>query len=72
MQVVKSLLELWKETGHKTLLFAQHRIMLDILEKFIKSLGGFKYRRMDGNTPIRNRQDMVDEFNRVPEIHIFL
>ncbi|KAI9871491.1 MAG: hypothetical protein M1830_002858, partial [Pleopsidium flavum] len=72
MQVVKSLLELWKQTGHKTLLFAQHRIMLDILEKFINSLGGFKYRRMDGNTPIQNRQDMVDEFNAVPDIHIFL
>lgn len=72
MQVVKSLLGLWKETGHKTLLFAQHRIMLDILEKFIRSLGGFKYRRMDGNTPIQHRQDMVDEFNRVPDIHVFL
>ncbi|THC99223.1 hypothetical protein EYZ11_001311 [Aspergillus tanneri] len=34
MQVVKSLLELWRDTGHKTLLFTQHRIMLDILEKF--------------------------------------
>lgn len=72
MQVVKALLELWKETGHKTLLFAQHRIMLDILEKFIKSLAGFKYRRMDGNTPIHTRQDMVDEFNRTADIHVFL
>lgn len=72
MQVVRALLELWKETGHKTLLFAQHRIMLDILEKFIKSLSGFKYRRMDGNTPIHTRQDMVDEFNRTADIHVFL
>lgn len=72
MQVVKALLELWKETGHKTLLFAQHRIMLDILEKFVKSLPGFNYRRMDGNTPIKNRQSMVDEFNNDPEIHVFL
>lgn len=72
MQVVRALLELWKETGHKTLLFAQHRIMLDILEKFIRSLSGFKYRRMDGNTPIHTRQDMVDEFNRTADIHVFL
>ncbi|KKY15630.1 putative dna repair protein rhp26 [Phaeomoniella chlamydospora] len=72
MQVVGSLLELWRDTGHKTLLFAQHRIMLDILEKFVRSSGGFKYRRMDGNTPIQARQNMVDEFNNDPDLHVFL
>ncbi|KAB8278318.1 SNF2 family N-terminal domain-containing protein [Aspergillus minisclerotigenes] len=72
MQVVKSLLELWKDTGHKTLLFAQHRIMLDILQKFVESLSGFNYRRMDGTTPIAHRQSMVDEFNNNPDLHVFL
>lgn len=72
MQVVKALLELWTDTGHKTLLFAQHRIMLDILERFINSLTGFTYRRMDGNTPIKLRQGLVDEFNNDPNIHVFL
>ncbi|KAL9072875.1 MAG: hypothetical protein Q9157_004940, partial [Trypethelium eluteriae] len=72
MQVVKALLEIWKRGGHKTLLFAQHRIMLDILEKFIKGIEGFNYRRMDGNTSIRDRQDLVDEFNRDQDLHVFL
>lgn len=72
MQVVKALLELWKEQGQKTLLFAQHRIMLDILERFVKSLQGFTFRRMDGNTPIQARQGMVDEFNNNPDVHVFL
>ncbi|KAL8715056.1 MAG: hypothetical protein Q9220_001013 [cf. Caloplaca sp. 1 TL-2023] len=72
MQVVKALLELWKDQGHKTLLFAQHRIMLDILEKFIRSLSGFNLRRMDGNTPIHARQSSVDEFNGNPDAHVFL
>ncbi|PYI12014.1 putative DNA repair protein Rhp26/Rad26 [Aspergillus sclerotiicarbonarius CBS 121057] len=72
MQVVKSLLELWKDTGHKTLLFTQHRIMLDILEKFVNLLSGFNYRRMDGTTPIQHRQTMVDEFNNDPTLHVFL
>lgn len=72
MQVVKALLEIWKRGGHKTLLFAQHRIMLDILEDFVRSLPGFQYRRMDGNTSIKDRQDLVDEFNRDPELHVFL
>ena len=72
MQVVGSLLELWRDTGHKALLFAQHRIMLDILEKFVRSIPKLKYRRMDGNTPIQSRQTMVDEFNTTPDLHVFL
>ncbi|KAK5128307.1 hypothetical protein LTR85_002974 [Meristemomyces frigidus] len=72
MQVVKALLEIWKRNGHKTLLFAQHRIMLDILEKFIGGMGGFNFRRMDGNTSIKDRQDLVDEFNKDPNLHVFL
>ena len=72
MQVVSSLLDLWRRTGHKTLLFAQHRIMLDILEKFMSKLEGIRYRRMDGNTPIALRQGMVDEFNHDSELHVFL
>jgi len=72
MQVVKSLLHLWKDTGHKTLLFTQHRIMLDILEKLVRSLPDFQYRRMDGSTPIKMRQSMVDEFNNDPNLHVFL
>lgn len=72
MQVVKALLEIWKRSGHKTLLFAQHRIMLDILQDFVQDMSGFQYRRMDGNTSIKDRQDLVDEFNNNPDIHVFL
>lgn len=72
MQVVKAVLEIWKKSGHKTLLFAQHRIMLDILEKFIRKLDGFNYLRMDGNTSIKDRQNLVDRFNREPTLHVFL
>ncbi|PSN72079.1 hypothetical protein BS50DRAFT_569641 [Corynespora cassiicola Philippines] len=72
MQVVKELLSIWTKGGHKTLLFAQHRIMLDIMEKFIGNMPGINYRRMDGNTDIKKRQDLVDEFNNDPDIHVFL
>ena len=72
MQVVKALLELWRDQGHKTLLFAQHRIMLDILEKYIRSMAGLDYRRMDGTTNISTRQSLVDEFNNNSDVHVFL
>ncbi|KAE8826844.1 hypothetical protein PTNB73_07934 [Pyrenophora teres f. teres] len=72
MQVVKELLSLWKKGGHKTLLFAQHRIMLDILQKFVSQLPDINWRRMDGETPIKDRQNLVDEFNNSPDLHVFL
>ena len=72
MVVVKELLDLWRKSGHKTLLFAQHRIMLDILETYIQGIEGLNYRRMDGTTPIASRQALVDEFNLNPEVHVFL
>ncbi|KAH9871793.1 hypothetical protein J1614_006050 [Plenodomus biglobosus] len=72
MQVVKELLSLWKKGGHKTLLFAQHRIMLDILQKFVSQLPDINWRRMDGETPIKDRQNLVDEFNNNSDLDVFL
>ncbi|KAI5950222.1 rhp26 [Candida theae] len=79
MQVLKNLLQLWQSEGHKTLLFCQTRQMLDILEKFVANLPllndgprHFTFLRMDGSTAISKRQDLVDEFNNDPNIHVFL
>lgn len=72
MQVVKNLLQLWKKHGHKTLLFSQGVQMLDILEEFVKRLGNIEFLRMDGKTPIKDRQRLVDRFNNSPEIDLFL
>lgn len=78
MQVVKALIELWKNEGHKILLFTQTKQMLDILEKFVNTLNEtqegvpFKYLRMDGTTPIKVRQSLVDTFNEDPSYNIFL
>lgn len=72
MQVVKALLQMWKGFGHKTLLFSQGVLMLDVIENFIKGLGGFNYLRMDGGTAVKDRQTLVDRFNNDPDMHVFL
>ncbi|ROW12854.1 hypothetical protein VMCG_00001 [Cytospora schulzeri] len=72
MQVVKRLVHLWKRFGHKVLLFSQGVQMLDILEAFVKRQGGINYIRMDGKTPVKERQKLVDRFNNDPELHVFL
>lgn len=71
MQVVRGLLELWKEQGHKALLFSQSRQMLDILDTFLTDLG-VMYLRMDGTTPVARRQELITAFNTNPKIGVFL
>ncbi|KAI1423844.1 SNF2 family N-terminal domain-containing protein [Xylaria sp. FL1777] len=72
MQVLKALLGMWKKLGHKTLLFSQTVQMLDILDQFVRKLGNIQYLRMDGKTPIKMRQVLVDKFNKDPDIDLFL
>lgn len=81
MQVCKSLLQLWRAGGHRTLLFCQTKQMLDIMEKFVANmrvddehpeLGNFSYLRMDGSTPIARRQLLVDSFNNNTGLDVFL
>ncbi|KAM0818572.1 putative SNF2 family N-terminal domain-containing protein [Seiridium cardinale] len=72
MVVLKKLLYTWKKSGHKTLLFTQGVLMLDIIEKFVSDRRDIRFLRMDGKTPIKERQRLVDEFNNNPELDLFL
>ncbi|KAI1213515.1 SNF2 family N-terminal domain-containing protein [Annulohypoxylon truncatum] len=72
MVVVEALLQTWKKLGHKTLLFSQSVQMLNILESYVERLENIKYLRMDGETPIKERQNLVDKFNDDSEIDLFL
>ncbi|KAG9445694.1 hypothetical protein H6P81_011822 [Aristolochia fimbriata] len=71
MKVIAQVLKLWKDQGHRVLLFAQTQQMLDILENFL--IGArYEYRRMDGLTPVKQRMALIDEFNDTAAIFIFI
>ncbi|OUM55397.1 hypothetical protein BVG19_g4927 [[Candida] boidinii] len=82
LQVVKTLIQLWRKEGRKCLIFTQTRQMLDILVEFITVLNreniesdaneNYQFLRMDGTTPISQRQSLVDLFNNDPNYDIFL
>lgn len=55
------LLRQWMSEGHRTLVFSQFTMVLDILE-VVFSKEEIKYFRMDGTTKVPERQDMIDEF----------
>lgn len=65
LQVIKSLLPLWKQQGHKVLLFTQTKQMMFILERFLDRTMGphYRYMKMSGETNIGKRQDMIYSFN---------
>lgn len=71
MKVVAQVLNVWKEQGHRVLLFAQTQQTLDIIENFLIT-AGHNYRRMDGITPIKQRMALIDEFNASSDIFIFI
>ena len=69
LQVVRRVLSLWAEQGHRCLLFCQTQQMLDIVEDLLMT-EQYHYRRMDGTTPVAQRMRLIDEFND-DEAHVF-
>ncbi|CAL4247908.1 unnamed protein product, partial [Meganyctiphanes norvegica] len=71
MQVLRSILRLWKTQGHRVLLFTQSKQMLCILEKYL-ICEEFMYLKMDGGTGVSSRQPLIEKFNGNPDYFVFL
>ncbi|CAN6249754.1 unnamed protein product [Urochloa humidicola] len=61
-QALAELLPSLANDGHRVLIFSQWTTMLDILEWALEVIG-VTYRRLDGGTPVTERQTIVDTFN---------
>jgi SNF2 family DNA or RNA helicase len=59
--LLDKLLPRLKEEGHRVLLFSQFKIMLDILEDYLKARG-MHFERIDGSITGRKRQQAIDRF----------
>lgn len=71
LKVVSQVLKVWKDQGHRVLIFTQTQQMLDIIEKYLVS-EDLTYRRMDGLTPIKQRTALMDEFNESTHVFVFI
>lgn len=65
------LLTRFKENGDRTLIFSQFTSVMDILEWVLETLS-MSFFRLDGQTPIPKRQDMLDEFYSDTSIPVFM
>ena len=71
MKATLKLLQRHKERHDKVLLFSSSCQLLDILQQMVISQG-YSYNRLDGSTPLHERQTMVKEFNRDTNKFVFL
>eukprot|EP00850_Spirogloea_muscicola_P010575 SM000062S19961 [mRNA] locus=s62:684509:689584:- [translate_table: standard] len=70
-QALAKLLPKLKKQNKRPLIFSQWTSMLDILEWSLDTLG-LSFIRLDGSTPVVERQLMVDDFNNNTEVFAFL
>jgi len=71
IQYLSKLLPQLQARGDRVLIFSQFTMVLDILESALKHLK-YKYQRLDGQTPVSERQELIDRFNESDEYFIFL
>lgn len=62
ISMMADLLPQLRKEGHRILIFSQWTMILDLLEAFLESID-MNYLRLDGSTPVRERQEMIDEFS---------
>uniref|UniRef100_A0A915Q019 SWI/SNF-related matrix-associated actin-dependent regulator of chromatin subfamily A containing DEAD/H box 1 homolog n=1 Tax=Setaria digitata TaxID=48799 RepID=A0A915Q019_9BILA len=60
-----------KEKGDKVLIFSQFTSIMDILEVYLR-LHDYRYCRLDGSTPVMERQELINEYNSSPDLFVFL
>jgi SWI/SNF-related matrix-associated actin-dependent regulator 1 of chromatin subfamily A len=68
---LKSLLPELISAGHRILIFSVWTSCLDLLGCLLETMG-IEFLRMDGATPVKDRQDLMDRFQREASIPVFL
>ncbi|PXF46259.1 putative DNA helicase INO80 [Gracilariopsis chorda] len=71
MTVLDPLLRRLKAEGHKCLVYSQFTRVLDILEDYCGK-SGYKFVRLDGQSALADRRDIVAEWQTNEELFIFL
>merc|ERR1719201_79261 len=70
-QLLDDILPQMRGKGDRVLIFSQFTMLLDVLERYLK-IRSHKYLRLDGQTPVQERQELIDKFNRDEQIFIFI
>ncbi|KAG0301848.1 hypothetical protein BGZ98_008006 [Dissophora globulifera] len=72
MLVLNRLLDALFQRGHKVLIFSQFTTMLDIIQDWAEIYKNWVCCRIDGGVPQDERRRQIGEFNKNPELKLFL
>jgi len=70
-KILDKMLPQMHENKDRVLIFTQWVLIMDIIVEYLQ-IRGFKYFRLDGSTPVEERQAMIDTFNTDESYFIFL
>merc|ERR1719232_625614 len=70
-QLLDDMLPQMRENDDRVLIFTQFVMVLDIMEQYLR-IRGHKYLRLDGSTPVQERQSLIDLFNNDDSYFIFI
>ena len=65
------LLREYQANGDRVLIFSQFVQVMDILEEVLET-AAVRFSRLDGNTRVEERQELLDQFHRDPSVTAFL
>ncbi|XP_018300308.1 SWI/SNF-related matrix-associated actin-dependent regulator of chromatin subfamily A containing DEAD/H box 1 homolog [Mycetomoellerius zeteki] len=71
LKELDKLLPQLKTDGHRVLIFSQFTMVLDILEEYL-AIRGQTFLRLDGSTPVTERQTLINKYTEDSSIFIFL
>ncbi|XP_070156664.1 SWI/SNF-related matrix-associated actin-dependent regulator of chromatin subfamily A containing DEAD/H box 1 homolog [Polyergus mexicanus] len=71
LKELDKLLPQLKRDSHRVLIFSQFTMVLDILEEYL-TIRGHTFLRLDGSTPVTERQTLINEYTQDANIFIFL
>ncbi|CAK8682720.1 SWI/SNF-related matrix-associated actin-dependent regulator of chromatin subfamily A containing DEAD/H box 1-like [Clavelina lepadiformis] len=61
----------YKKEGKRLLIFSQFTMLMDIIAVYLKQ-HDHKFLRLDGQTPVSDRLNLIDNFNNDPTCFVFL
>lgn len=71
MLVLHEMLPMWRDQGHRVLIFSQGVQMLEILSSYLRDCG-YSFLSMDGSTTVQSRLPLIERFNNDPSIFAFV
>jgi DNA excision repair protein ERCC-6-like 2 len=70
---LRMLMEIWDKQGRKVLVFSSKTSLLDKIQSFLaKIYTKERLTRLDGSTPISERQNILDAYNSEPQKKRFI